>query len=364
MVFSKKKLFLALAAIIVIGIVCINLFKVTISDAVIDRVVKAKVGQDAAASLPDGLHVGLCGTGSPLPNPKRAEACNIIIAGQRMYVVDIGDAAPRNIVFMGLLPGKIDGLFLTHFHSDHINGMGALMLMRWTGSSHKSPLPVYGPIGVDRVISGFNAAYQLDYGYRTAHHGEEIVPQSGAGAIAVPFSFGANSPAESVVVLEKDGLKVTAFRVNHGPIEPSVGYRFDYKGRSIVLSGDTSKSEVLTSIARDADILVHEAIAPKLVNKMTTALAAKNIDNTAQITRDILNYHTTPVEAAQTAASANVRQLVLSHIAPAIPSRFFYPSFLDGAKNHFTGPIVVGEDGMLFSLSARTNQITQTQLIK
>lgn len=361
---KKNAIVITFLLIGMLGLAGLKLFQAQIGDRVISRVVNAKVGRDVAATLPDGLHVGLCGTSSPLPNPKRAEACNIIIAGKHMYVVDIGDAAPRNIVFMGLLPGEIDGLFLTHFHSDHINGMGPLLLMRWTGGSHSTPLPVYGPSGVDKVVAGFNAAYALDYGFRTAHHGPQIVPPSGAGAIAYSFNFQTSNANETKVVLEKDGLKVTAFRVNHGPIEPSVGYRFDYKGRSVVISGDTSKSDTLAMAAKDADLLVHEAISPKLVGMMTNALAAKHIYNTAQITRDILNYHTTPIEAAQSAKAANVQQLVLSHIAPAIPTRFFYPSFLDGARNHFSGKIIVGEDGMLFSMPAGGRDIEQIQLIE
>ncbi len=321
-----------------------------------------RVGTDATVGLADGLHVALCGTGSPLPNPARAGPCNVVVAGKHMFIVDAGEGAARNIAQMGLPMARAEGVFLTHFHSDHIDGMGPVMLMRWTGATANTPLPVYGPSGVDQVMAGFNAAYAIDNGYRTAHHGPAIVPPAGAGAVAVPFALPEAGKGDTAVVLERDGLKVTAIRVDHGPVSPAVGYRFDYKGRSIVISGDTSKSPSLVAAAKGADLLVHEALQPKLVVMMTEALAAKGIKNTAQITRDILNYHATPEQAAESAQEAGVRQLVLSHIVPSIPSAFFYPAFLGDAPRRFTGPITIGEDGMLFSLAAGGSAIEERRL--
>lgn len=157
-------------------------------------------------------------------------------------------------------------------------------------------------------------------------------------------------------------MKVTAFRVNHDPVKPAVGYRFDYKGRSVVFSGDTAASPSLNAAARGADLMVHEALQPAMVRVMTTRLEAKGIPKNAQITRDIIGYHSSPEVAAQAARAAGVQQLVLSHIVPPIPGRFFYPAFLGGAANHFSGPIVVGEDGMVFSLPAGSKAIKQSRL--
>jgi ribonuclease Z len=301
----------------------------------------------------------LCGSGSPLPDPKRAGPCSLIIAGKHLFVVDAGEGSARNLALMGVPTGRVDGLFLTHFHSDHIDGLGPLMLMRWSGAPNQAPLPVHGPTGVEQVVAGFNAAYALDNGYRTAHHGPAIMPPSGAGATALPFTV-SDAPQ---VVYRADGVTVTAFPVNHFPVRPAVGYRFDYKGRSVVLTGDTAAAPGIARAARGADILVHEALQPKLVKVLTDALAAKGIANTAQITRDILDYHATPEQAADTARAAGVRQLVLSHIVPPMPYSFAYPGFLGAAPKHFDGPITVGEDGMIFTLPAGTTTITTGRLL-
>jgi ribonuclease Z len=344
-----------MAGFLLVAFAVLKFFQAPIGQWMFDRAVERRVGQDALAGLPDGLHVALCGTGSPLPNADRAGACTAVIAGSRIFVVDAGEGGARNLQLMGVAPGRIERLFLTHFHSDHIDGLGPMMLLRWTGGPAKSPLPIHGPAGVEAVIAGFNAAYLADNGYRVAHHGAAIVPPKGAGAVSAPFDL----TAESQVVFDDGGVRVTAFKVDHDPVSPSVGYRFDYKGRSVVLSGDTAKSAVLIKAAKNADLLVHEALQPKMVASMTKALEAKGIKNTAQITRDILDYHASPEEAAESAAAAKVQQLVLSHIVPAVPSAFFYPAFLGDAKQRFSGPIVVGEDGMLFSLPAGGKQIEQ-----
>ena len=241
--------------------------------------------------------------------------------------------------------------------------MGPLMLGRWTSGTNASPLPIHGATGVDQVVAGFNAAYMIDNGYRTGHHGPTIAPPTGAGAMAIPFALPEPGKGDIVVVLERDGLKVTAIRVDHGPVKPAVGYRFDYQGRSIVISGDTSKSASLIAASKGADVLVHEALQPKLVKMMTAGLDAKGMKNMAQITRDILNYHSTPEEAAEVAQSAGVKQLVLSHIVPAIPSKFFYPAFLGDAPKRYKGPLMMGEDGMMFSLPAGSTAIVRTKLM-
>jgi ribonuclease Z len=355
----SAKWLLVLAGVAISGILAVRHYQADVGLMLFQRAVDARVGRDNTASLPDGLHIGLCGTGSPLPNADRAGACTVVMAGKHIYVVDAGEGGARNIALMGIPNGKIDGLFLTHFHSDHMDGLGPMMLLRWTGSSAKAPLAVYGPTGVDAVIAGFNAAYAQDNSYRIAHHDEDIVPPSGAGATAMPFAM----DGDSTVVLEKDGLTVTAFKVDHDPVSPAVGYRFDYKGRSVVVSGDTAKSAVLERVAKGADILLHEALQPKLVTKMTDALDKKGLGNTAKITKDILDYHASPEEAADSALKAGVGQLVFTHIVPPFPSRFFNPAFLGDAPKRFKREIVVGEDGMLFSLPAGSKSISRQELM-
>lgn len=357
---KKRNWLTAIAALLLLALAAVFLFQRPIGLALYERALDSRVGRDATADLPDGLHIALCGTGSPLPNPDRAGPCNIIIAGEQLFVVDIGEGGARNINLMALPIGRVDGLFLTHFHSDHFDGIGPLMLLRWTGGTRAAPLPVYGPGGVEHLVAGFNAAYRTDHGYRIAHHGTKIVPPPGAGATAVPFVT--PTDAQPVVVFEKDGLEVIAFKVDHGPVAPAVGYRFDYKGRSVVISGDTIRSAGLDAAAKGADLLVHDALQPRMLEIMTAALDAKGQANIAQITRDIVNYHATPEDAADAAKAAGVKQLVLSHLVPPIPGRYFNAAFLGDAAARFDGPIIMGADGMLFSLPAGSTEIRQRQL--
>jgi ribonuclease Z len=353
------KLALAAVALALVAALAVRLLQPQIGAALLARVAKDRVGRDITAGLPDGLHVVLCGSGSPLPDPSRAGPCTMVIAGQQIFIVDAGEGSSRKLAAMGTPMGRVDALYLTHFHSDHIDGLGPMMLLRWSGRSATSPLPIHGPQGVEQVVAGFNAAYTQDNGYRVAHHGPKIMPPAGAGATAMPFAI-AGLP---VVVRDAGGVKITAFPVNHNPVQPAVGYRFDYKGRSVVISGDTAASPSLVRAATGADLLVHEALQPKLVGILTTALAERGQANTAQITRDILDYHSSPEVAADAARAAGIKALVLNHIVPPVPLAFAYPAFLGDAPSRFSGPITVGEDGMIWSLPADGTAIIEKSLL-
>ena len=355
-----KYTFVALLALAGVAAAIGYVFRVEVGEAVFARAVSQNVGRNSVATLPDGLHVALCGSGSPLPDPTRMGPCTAVIAGKRLFVVDVGSGAARNFGPMGLQTGSIEAVLLTHFHSDHIDGLGELMMLRWAGGGNVAPLPVYGPSGVDSVVGGFNAAYAFDKNYRVAHHGADINPPSGAGGEPHPFALDAQT--QSVVVFENDGLKVTAFTVDHAPIEPAVGYRFDYKGRSVVLSGDTSVSENLVRHATGADLLVHEALNREMVDTIGAALGASGNTRAAKIMKDILNYHTSPVEAAKIAKRAGVKALVFTHIVPAVPVTYLNAYYLNGTAAEYDGPITLGEDGMIFSLPAGGGEIVNGRL--
>ncbi len=314
-----------------------------------------------ATDLVRELHLVLCGAGSPLPDPKRSGPCTAVIAGKRLFIVDVGSGASRVLSRLRIPQGEIEGIFLTHFHSDHIDGLGELLLQRWANGSRSDPVPVYGPDGIEQIISGFDIAYAQDRQYRVAHHGEKIVPASGAGAAAQSFATPTN--AEAKILIDDHGLKVTAFRVSHEPVEPAVGYRFDYKGRSVLISGDTTKSANLQNFAEGVDLLVHEALAPHLVAIITKGAKAAGRENLARITEDILDYHATPIEAAEIARDAKVGHLLYNHIVPPLLIAPMEEIFVQGVDEVYNGPVTVGRDGTWVQLKAGTDLIEMSDLL-
>jgi ribonuclease Z len=315
------------------------------------------------AVLSDGLHAGLCGTGSPMPDMNRAGPSIAVVAGSHLYIVDAGSGSARNVRLMNFTIGKIDAILLTHFHSDHISDLGELELQRWADNSNTSPVDVIGPAGVETVVEGFNLAYSLDDGYRVAHHGEETMPPSGAGGVARAFSLSSEGDASTVVV-DSDGVKITAFKVDHRPVEPAVGYRFDYKGRSLVISGDTVYSDSLVKHAQGADVLFCEALSAPMVAAINTNAGLSTSPSTAKITSDIPSYHSTPEDAARMAAQAGVGHLVYYHIIPPLPSKLVKRLFLGKARDYFDKRITMGEDGMLVSLGAGSDAVEIRRLFK
>lgn len=326
---------------------------------VMERALARGMAADAIAALPEGLHVLLCGAGGPLPDPVRSGPCAAVIGGHTLVVVDAGTGGARNLQRLGFAPGRVAALFLTHFHSDHIDGLGELALLRWTGAAREAPLPVHGPAGIEEVVEGFGRAYRQDAGYRVAHHGAATVPPGGAGMRAHPFA--APAPGEALVVWEGEGLRVTAFAVDHEPVDPAVGYRFEYGGRALVVSGDTAKSASLEAQARGADLLVHEALAPHLVARMNAAARAAGRENLAKITADIPDYHTTPVEAAEIAKAAGARHLLFYHVIPPLPLPGLERAFLAGVSDAFAGGVTLGRDGTLVSLPSGSEAVEVSQ---
>lgn len=346
--------FIAVIAVLAVGY---KLAQPKIASYLMHRTTMKNAGFDRTTVLPDGIHVFICGAGSPMPDPKRSGPCTGIVAGNKVFVVDTGGGSIGNLGRMGFPLGRVDAALLTHLHSDHVDGLGEFLLQSWINGSRKTPTPVIGPVGTETVVEGFNAAYRLDSTYRTAHHGTEIADPQGFGGETREFSVGAIAET----ILEEDDLKITAVAVHHNPVEPAVGYRFDYKDRSVTLSGDTIYHPGLVAVAKGTDLLVHEALNIEMVEILRGALENKDLDNLAKVMFDIQDYHATPVDAARAANDAEVDALLLNHIVPPLPLKMLYPLFLQGTENEFDGTITIAEDGQIFSLPSDSDEIIHSK---
>ena len=354
-----RRVVLSILLLLVLAAGAAYIFRAPLSVALAKKMVITRLSTNPLETLPDGLHVGLCGAGSPMPDEKRGGPCTLVIAGKRLFVFDTGSSSVRNIGKMGFSHGNIEAIFLTHFHSDHIDGLGELMMQRWVSTGHSAPVPVYGPAGVEKVVGGFMQAYSQDQHYRAAHHGEATVPSSGFGGTALPFVMG---PDGRAVLLKEADLEISAFLVDHAPVHPAVGYRIVYKGRSVVLSGDTKKSAAVQREARDVDLLVHEAMSTPLMVLLQDGATQVGRPNVHKLMVDIVDYHSTPEEAAEVARDAKVRYLLLNHIAPPLPIPGMEKAFLGKAPDLYEGPIRVGADGDLISLPVGGRQVNASKL--
>ncbi|MBW8812719.1 MAG: MBL fold metallo-hydrolase [Caulobacterales bacterium] len=310
----------------------------------------------AQPAAPDGLKVIFCGTSGPLPIPDRAKACTAVIAGGKLYLVDAGPESTKNLLSWRAPLARAQALFITHLHSDHIGDVGEVNMQSWV-AGRPQPLALVGPSGVDKLAAGFNLAYETDHGFRRAHHEH--------GDIKLPIDAGLLAPKvieiakpDGTAVAWKDGdLTVTAIRVAHDPVTPAFGYRFDYHGRSVVISGDTRKWPPLAAAAKGADVLIHEAQNNAMTRQMSQGLAAMGMARTSSIMADTVSYHTEPVEAADIARMAGVKVLVLSHLTqaglPFYTPQAFTKGMDDGGKLDWR----LAKDGMTIDLPAGSSEI-------
>lgn len=307
----------------------------------------------------DALRIAVCGTSAPLPSPSRAKACVAVFAGGRYWIVDTGPESTENLVLWNIPLGRIGGVLLTHFHSDHIGDLGELQLQTWAGG-RSEPLAVYGGPGIGQLVDGFNLAYRQDQGYRTEHHGEGVMPSAAWGLVAHTVALdGAPTPAKdrTGLVYDDGALRIIAIEVDHAPIEPAYAYRFDYRGRSVVVSGDLRNHPSLAKASAGADLLVSEAIATRMTKSLGRAAKSAGRDNTAAVMHDIEDYHITPEEAARIANDAGVELLVYYHLLPApdgfLPRRLF----AQGVNEVRQGDWTIADDGSLYTLPLDSRQI-------
>jgi ribonuclease Z len=271
----------------------------------------------------------LLGTGNPLPDPTRAGASSLVRAGGKAFLIDAGRAVCMRLAAAGVLPVMLEAVLLTHLHSDHISDLGDVLTTQWIMSPEPRPLPLFGPIGTQGVVDGIRAMLAPDICYRRAHH-EDLdwdphfeVAEIGPGPVS-----------------DDGAVRITAAATDHRPVEPTLAYRIEHDGESIVLAGDTVPCAGLDEICAGADIYVQTVLRDDLVNLVPV-----------QRFRDTIDYHSTVEQAARTAARAGVGTLVLTHQVPS-PAPGSADEWSDIASRHFDGRIVFGEDLVRVSASS------------
>ncbi len=311
----------------------------------------------ASNNLPkeDALSAAVCGSRSPLPSPGRAETCILISAGEDLFVVDIGDGSNDNLRSWNINFRNIEAVLITHLHSDHIADLPGLHQNAWVVGERNSKLKVFGPEGVDQFTQGIEMAYAHDYVFRNEHHGNAIAPLEYAGFDTNVIDL--NNP----VIFDNGELRITAFRVVHEPVEPALGFKFEYKGRSIVITGDTSYTQNVIDNSMNADVLFHEAQANHMLAVMEKSLMSRGAQLLATVFDDITTYHTSLVEAAEIANEANVKKLFFYHLTPAprnYVQEIMFVRGVDQVRKEWT----LVEDGTLVILPVGSEEIFVTNM--
>ena len=301
--------------------------------------------------LKDGkLHIFLLGSGGPINNDQRVGSSIAVIGDGEFILFDVGPGSFRNADLMRLPIANLSAVFLTHFHSDHIGDLGEANMLSWV-NGRKNPLEVFGPKGVDKVVNGFTIAYELDTGYRIAHHGNLILSLETSKLRSNTIFI--ENKSDKKLCFDKNKLKVYAFEVDHSPIKPVYGYRIEYKGNIVVITGDTVKTENLVKHCENADLLFCEAISFEILNNLIKGANKLNLSRYVKILTDIQTYHMEPKTAAELAKEAKVKKLILIHITPPIVNEITEKTYIKGVGDIFDGEFILGKDCMKFKLDPK-----------
>jgi ribonuclease Z len=277
----------------------------------------------AGSARAQDFKVTLLGTGNPRPVMSRFGPSILVEAGNEKLIFDCGRGAAQRLYQLNIPFSSITGLFLTHLHSDHTVGIPDLWLTGWV-MGRDTPLRVWGPKGTKAMMHHLEEAYSFDIHIR--RDVDTRLPGAGAQVIAKDIQEG--------VVYESGGVKVTAFLVDHGEIKPAYGYRVDFGGHSVTMSGDTRPSDNLVKYAQGTDVLIHEVIDLEAYGDVAKGEMPEQ-------TRKIIEHHTTAEQAGTIFTRVKPRLAVYSHIVP--PD---VPDLVPHTRKTYAGPLEVGEDLM------------------
>jgi ribonuclease BN (tRNA processing enzyme) len=273
----------------------------------------------------------LLGTGGgPRPKKSNAASAQVIIANDVLYVVDCGNGVARQLVLAGASLPKLRHVFITHHHSDHNADYGNLLLLSWAAGL-RTRVDTWGPPPLEKMTRLFFEMNAYDIDIRIRDEGR--VP-----LVPLVHPHERNGPG---IVMQDENVKVTSALVEHPMVEPAFAYRFDTRERSIVISGDTARSENLIRLAQGADVLVHEALFLPAVDRLVA-----RVPNASSLRKHLVDSHTSAEDCGRVAAAAGVKTLVLSHFVPPDDPEVTEQMWHDAARRHFNGKIIVGRDLM------------------
>lgn len=267
------------------------------------------------------IEVVLTGTGSPIPDPRRAGPSTLVRAGGRTFLIDAGRGALMRVAAAGAGADRLTALLLTHLHSDHITDLNDVVTTRWVTTFERTPLPVVGPPGTQAVVDRTLDALAADIGYRLAHHDDLDEPP----AVEV-------CEATDGVVWTDGDVVVRAAPTDHRPVAPTIAFRVEHGGSAVVVAGDTVPCATLDALCAGADALVITAIRKDILGAVGLARL-----------QDVVDYHSSVEEAAQTAQRAGVTTLLLTHYVPPLTPET-EQEWRDRAAEHFSGTVLLGDD--------------------
>lgn len=286
------------------------------------------------------------GTAAPFPS-RRAQTCTVVFVNGKFFVFDVGDGAVQNMENLALPLMDVDEVFLTHLHSDHFIDLPYLINRSWQLGRGKK-LKITGPVGTNAISEGSRLLLAQENAFRVEHHGAKTMNIAVAGTVSNEIIV---SPQGELLVYNNDGIKITAFDVGHEPVSPDFGYKIEYNGKKCVLSGDTNKNQNVIKHSANADLLIHEAMLKDVISQVSEVAGEMGNPRNQKILEDVLSYHATNVEAAEVAAEAGVKKLVLNHLAPVPDRKVIARLYTQGLSKIFKGDIALADDGDKFIIN-------------